>query len=155
MAEGKLNVGDNAPDFTLKDHNGKEVTLSQFKGKKVVLGFHPLAWTSLCAKQMKELETNRGRFDKLNAVAFGLSVDSSPCKHAWAKDLGIADTRLLSDFWPHGKVAGDYGVFRDADGFSERSVIIIGQDGKVRYKKINPIKELPDMEEIISHLENM
>jgi peroxiredoxin len=155
MAKSSLSIGDTAPDFTLKDHNGKEVNLSQLKGKKVVLGFHPLAWTSLCAQQMKELEANKERFDKLNAVAMGLSVDSSPCKHAWAKDLGIVNTRLLSDFWPHGKVAQAYGVFRDADGFSERSVFIIGEDGSVRYKKIHPIKELPDVEEIISQLEKM
>lgn len=155
MPEGKFKIGDVAPDFTLKDHNGNEVSLSQFKGKKVVLGFHPLAWTGICAKQMQALEAHKERFDNLNAVALGLSVDSSPSKHAWAKDLGIQHTRLLADFWPHGKVAQAYGTFRDADGFSERAVFVIGPDGTVQFQKIYPIKELPDLDKVIAVLEKL
>jgi peroxiredoxin len=147
-----FNVGDTAPDFTLKDHHGNDVTLSRFKGKKVVLGFHPLAWTPVCAKQMKHLEENAERMEKLNAVALGISVDSSPCKRAWAKDLGIEKTPLLADFWPHGGVAGAYGIFRDADGISERAVFVLSEDGTIKFKRVYPIKDVPDIEEIISQL---
>lgn len=155
MTNPNLKIGDSAPDFTLKDNSGKEVTLSELRGKKVVLGFHPLAWTSVCAEQMKGLEASFDRFEKLNAVAFGLSIDSTFSKKAWAETLGVEKTRLLSDFWPHGKVAAEYGLFRDADGFSERAVMIVGEDGTVKFQKVYPIKEVPDIEEIIAQLGKM
>jgi peroxiredoxin len=150
MAGKEIKVGDVAPDFTLKDHNGKEVKLSSLRGKKVVLGFHPLAWTPVCAQQMKGLEASADEFGKLGAVALGLSIDSSFTKHAWAESLGITRTPLLADFWPHGGVAASYGIFREADGFSERAVLIVGADGTVKFKKVYPIKELPDIKEIIA-----
>jgi peroxiredoxin len=155
VADSKLKIGDSAPDFTLKDNHGREVTLGELRGKKIVLGFHPLAWTSVCSEQMKGLEANFDRFEKLNTVAFGLSIDSTFCKKAWAESLGIEKTRLLSDFWPHGKVASDYGVYRESDGFSERAVIIVAEDGVVAFLKVYPIKEVPDIDEIIAQLEKI
>jgi peroxiredoxin len=151
----ELNVGDVAPDFTLKDHHGEEVRLRELKGKKVVLGFHPLAWTRVCAMQMNDLEANRDRMEKLGAVAYGISIDSTPSKKAWAASLGIEHTQLLSDFWPHGAVASEYGIFREADGFSERAVVILDGSGKVQYKKVYPMKQVPDIEEIMTELEKM
>lgn len=153
MTGRELKTGEIAPVFTLKDHHGKEVTLSQLRGRKVVLGFHPLAWTAVCAQQMKDLEANADRMAKLNAVAFGLSIDSTFCKKAWAESLAITKTRLLSDFWPHGAVAKDYGIFREADGFSERAVFVLSDKGTIRFKKTYPIKEVPDIEEILAQLE--
>lgn len=150
MAQKEIKVGEAAPDLTLKDQNGKEVKLSSLRGKKVVLGFHPLAWTSICGQQMQGLEASLDEFAKLGAVALGLSIDSSFTKHAWAESLGITKTPLLADFWPHGDVASRYGIFREADGFSERAVFIVGPDGIVRWKKVYPIKELPDIKEIIA-----
>src|SRR3990172_8538562 len=123
--------GEAAEDFTLRDQDGKEVRLSDFKGKKVLLSFHPLAWTKVCADQMKSLDKNRSRFEKLNTMALGLSVDTVPSKKAWAKELGIKDTRLLSDFWPYGEVARSYGIFREKEGFSERANIIVDEKGQV------------------------
>src|SRR5512136_1784953 len=105
MAAKSLSVGAKVKDFTLKDQNGQDFTLSAFKGKKVLLSFHPLAWTSICAKQMQALEKNMKVFEKAGTVAVGLSVDSVPCKAAWAKSLKVKKTRLLADFWPHGKAA--------------------------------------------------
>ena len=99
---------------------GKDIHLSDFSGRKVLLSFHPLAWTPVCAQQMKALEKNRARFEKLNTLALGLSVDTVPSKKAWAKELGIKETKLLSDFWPHGEVARSYGILREKEGFSER-----------------------------------
>jgi peroxiredoxin len=152
MAEA-IKVGDKAPDFTLKDHNGKEVTLSSFRGKKVVLGFHPLAWTGVCATQMQNLEKYYDRMAELNAVALGISVDTSFSKHAWAKTLEIEKTPLLADFWPHGGVAKSYGVFNDEMGASKRTVFIVDEEGTVVWHKIYPMPEVPDMEEIIKALE--
>lgn len=146
--------GDKAKDFSLSDQDGKEVSLPDFKGKRVLLSFHPLAWTSVCADQMKALEENRSRLEKLNTVALGISVDTVPSKKAWAKELGIKNTRLLSDFWPHGEVATLYGLFREKDGFSERANIVIDENRKVIFMKVYPIAQLPDMEEIIKALES-
>lgn len=147
-----LKVGEPAPDFTLKDHNRNEVSLSQLKGKNILLSFHPLAWTKVCAEQMKSLEANQGTFEELGTIALGISVDTVPSKHAWAKDLGIEWTRLLSDFWPHGAVAKNYGIFREKDGFSERANIIIDENQDIIFTKVYEISQLPDIEEIKSFL---
>lgn len=149
-----LNVGDKSPDFVLSDHNYKEFRLSDFKGKKVLLSFHPLAWTPVCAEQMKSLEKNKAEFDDLNTVAVGISVDPVPSKNAWAKDLNLNKTRLLSDFWPHGKVAKMYGIFREKEGFSERANIIIDEDQKIVFLKVYEIAQVPNIEEIINFLKS-
>jgi len=149
-----IKVGDLAPDFTLKDHHNKEFTLSKLKGKKVLLSFHPLAWTKVCAEQMKSLEDNKEVFDKLNTVAVGFSVDTVPCKHAWAKDLKVWNTALLCDFWPHGEVAQKFGMFRAEQGFTERANIIVDEQGKVMFIKIYDIPTLPDIKEIIEFLKS-
>jgi len=150
-----VKTGAKAKDFNLNDQDGKEIGLYSLKGKKILLSFHPLAWTNLCAEQMKSLEKNLSRFDELNTVALGMSVDTVPSKKAWAKELGIKNTRLLSDFWPHGKVSDIYGIFREKEGFSERANIIIDENGKVIFVKIYPISQLPDIEELIQFLKSM
>jgi peroxiredoxin len=147
-----IKKGDRAKEFTLKDQNDKEVQLSDFQEKKVLLSFHPLAWTSVCAEQMKALEAQKKKFDALNTVALGLSIDTVPSKNAWAKELGIKNTMLLSDFWPHGKIAKAYGIFRETNGFSERANIILDESHRVIFVKVYPLKELPDIEEILEVL---
>jgi peroxiredoxin len=153
LVHKQIVVGNKAPDFTLDDHNEKSFTLSDCKGNKVLLSFHPLAWTSVCAKQMKSLEKNKKQFDKLCTIVVGVSVDTVPSKKAWAQSLGIKNTRLLSDFWPHGKIAQYYGIFRADDGISERANIIIDEDQNISFVKVYPIAQLPDIKEILSVLE--
>jgi peroxiredoxin len=148
----KVKVGDNSTDFSLNDQNEEEFTLSAFKGKKVLLSFHPLAWTPVCSEQMKSLEKNKDVFDSLNTVAVGVSIDTVPSKKAWARSLGIKNTRLLSDFWPHGKVAETYGIFRIKDGFSERANVIVDEKLKVVFFKIYKLGQLPDIQEVIDAL---
>lgn len=147
-----MKVGDTAPDFSLKDNRGNEVRLVDYKGKRVLLSWHPLAWTGVCAAQMKSLEENKTAFAELSTVALGLSVDSVPSKNAWAKELGIADTKLLSDFWPHGGVAQNYGLFREEQGTSQRANVILDEEGNVIFVKVYDIPQLPDIEEIIEFL---
>jgi peroxiredoxin len=101
---------------------------------------------------MKSLEANYERFEQLNTVALGLSVDTVPSKRAWARELGIEKTRLLSDFWPHGQVAKSFGVFKDDKGVSERACIVLDKDLRVTFAKIYPGDQLPDLEEIIGQL---
>jgi peroxiredoxin len=147
-----IREGDIAPDFILKDHHNREFRLSEFAGRRVLLSFHPLAWTPVCADQMKALEGRKAVFDELKTVAAGVSVDSFPAKHAWARDLGIKETRLLCDFWPHGAVAHAMGLFRDEDGFSDRANIVVDENGRVVFIKVYEIPQLPDLDEIVALL---
>ncbi len=152
IQEKCIRVGKSAPDFNLFDHNNKEFRLSEFKGNRVLLSFHPLAWTPVCAKQMKSLEENWETFEELNTIAVGLSIDSSPSKKAWAESLYIKKTRLLADFWPHGKIAELFGIFRENEGISERANIIIDEDQNIEYAQVYEISKLPDINEIITYL---
>lgn len=139
-------------DFSLKNQNGKTFTLSENLGKRVLLSFHPLAWTPVCAEQMKSLEDNKSNFGSLNSVAVGISVDSVPCKKAWAESLGIVDTPILADFWPHGGVAQLYGLLREKEGFSERANILVDEQGKIAFSRIYELKQLSDINEVIEVL---
>jgi len=152
MEKKCFEAGEKAPDFSLFDHNEKEFKLYDFKGKRVLLSFHPLAWTGVCAKQMKSLEEHWKEFEELNTIAVGINVDPTPSKKAWADSLDIKHTRLLSDFWPHGKVAKLYRIFRDEGGFSERANIIVNEDQEIEFIRIYEIGELPDINEILTFL---
>lgn len=150
MAE-TVKKGKKVKDFNLKDQNGADFNLAGCQGKRVLLSFHPLAWTPVCAQQMQSLEKSKKALDRLNTVAVGISIDSIPCKAAWAKSLKIKSTRLLADFWPHGTLAKSLGILR-VEGFSERANIILDETGKVMFVKVYPIRELPDITEILAAL---
>jgi peroxiredoxin len=155
MGSNVIKVNMRLPDFALLDHNKERTNIVDFRGKKILLSFHPLAWTNICAQQMISLEVNKERFDKFNTIAFGISIDTVPSKRAWAeKELGIKHTRLLADFWPHGEVAKKLGLFREKEGFSERANIIIDEKQYVMFIKVYDISKLPDIEEIIVFLKN-
>lgn len=147
-------VGVLAPDFILMDQNEQNICLSDNKGKKVLLSWHPLAWTPVCTDQMRALETNWDKFQSLNTIPFGFSVDPPPCKKAWAVALQLNNIKLPSDFWPHGKVAQEYGIFNNQDGVSERANIIIDENGKVIWVKVYPSGQLPDINEVLQVLGN-
>lgn len=147
-----IRVGVKAPDFNLQDQNERDVRLQDFKGKKVLLSWHPLAWTSICANQMQSLESHYEELQKLNTVPLGFSVDSSPCKKAWAQSLNINKLSMPADFWPHGKVAQDYGIFDEQEGISARANILVDEQGLVQWVKIYPNHEFPDIEEVLQVL---
>jgi len=147
-----VQVGDPARNFSLKDQNDQTFDLYEQAGKRVLLSFHPLAWTEFCAAQMQSLEVKRDVFLANNCRPVGISVDSRPCKQAWAKSLEITKTPLLCDFWPHGAVAQKYGIFRDENGFSERANVIVDEKQRVVFVKIYPVHSVPDIEEIIAFL---
>ncbi|HOJ42759.1 MAG TPA: redoxin domain-containing protein [Syntrophorhabdaceae bacterium] len=147
-----LEIGDIVGDFELKDHLDQLFKSKDHRGKKMLLSFHPLAWTPVCRDQMLSLEKNYERFGQKNTIALGVSIDSVFTKKAWAEAIGIKNTRLLCDFWPHGGLALRLGLFRHKDGFSERANVIIDEKGEVNFIKVYPIHELPDIEEIFTHL---
>lgn len=147
-----IKVGDMAPEFKVTDNNEKDISLADYRGKRVLLSWHPLAWTPVCTDQMRALETNWETFKKLNTVPLGFSVDPTPCKKVWAVALAITNVSLPSDFWPHGQVAKSYGIFNETDGVSERVNIIIDENGKVKWVKVYPPSQLPDINEVIQVL---
>jgi len=149
-----IQLGKVVKSFKLQDQFGQDFILSKMKSRRVLLSFHPLAWTPVCTLQMQSLEKNKKTFDNLHTIAVGLSVDSVPCKAAWAKAIKIKNTKLLADFWPHGDVAKSLGLFREKDGISQRANVIVDEAGKVCFVKVYPISELPDIGEIIAFLKN-
>jgi peroxiredoxin len=148
-----LKAGDEAPDFELRSHRGGTVRLSDFRGKRqVVVAFHPLAFTPVCASQMSAYQSDLARFEALNAVVLGVSVDAQSAKSAWAQTLGPISFDLLSDFHPHGEVAQKYGVFRAKDGISERAIFVVDTQGKIAWTKTYEIPEQPDNQELLDAL---
>jgi peroxiredoxin len=152
---GIIEVGRPLPAIRLKDQDRTEVDLGALQGTKLLLSFHPLAWTGVCQRQMEGLEAKVDALAELNARAFGISVDAVPAKRAWADAIGIDKTRLLSDFWPHGAAAASLGLFREAEGFSERAVVITDGEGIVRFVKVYPMSEVPDMNEQLDALRSL
>ena len=150
--EDIIKVGEKAPDFTLKDQNGVDIALNDFEGKKVLLSWHPLAWTSVCTDQMRDLERNYRSFEEKGVVVLGISVDTAPSKSAWAKVLLLNNVRILADFHPLGKVARSYGLFSEEYGASKRVNILIDEKGNVSWVKKYEIRMLPDVEEVIAQL---
>jgi peroxiredoxin len=151
-----LTAGEEAPDFELRSHKGGTVKLSSFRGKKnVVLAFHPLAFTPVCANQMQGYESDLAQFERSGAAVLGVSIDAQPAKAAWAKTLGPISYDLLSDFHPHGDVAKKYGVFREKEGFSERAIFVIDKAGRIAWSKVYAIPELPKNDEVLGALNTL
>lgn len=147
-----IQLGAMAPDFKLQDQNGETVTLSQFKGQKVLLSWHPLAWTSVCTDQMRSLDRNYERFAQKNTVILGFSVDPLPSKAVWAKALSIKHLQILSDFLPLGEVAKAYGIFSEEHGASKRANILVNEVGMVIWARKYEIRTLPDVEEVLGKI---
>jgi peroxiredoxin len=148
-----LKPGDEAPDFELRSHRGTTVRLSDFRGRKnVVLAFHPLAFTPVCASQMRAYESDLKRFESADTTVLGISIDPQPSKTAWAESLGTISFDLLSDSYPHGEVAKQYDVFREREGFSERAVFLIDKEGRIRWSKVYDIPEQPRNDELLAEL---
>lgn len=126
-----LQVGAEAPDFTLSDQHGEELTLSELVTEgPVALVFFPLAFSGICTGELCELRDNLAVFNDSKVRLVGISVDSVFTLQAWAKSEGY-EFSILSDFWPHGAVAKDYGVFVEDGGIATRATLIIGSDRKV------------------------
>jgi len=140
-----VEVGQQAPDFELKDQHGTPVRLSSFRGRKnVVLVFYPLAFSGVCTG---ELTTMRDEFPEANrddVELLTVSVDSGFALRAWSDAERFAFS-LLSDFWPHGDVARSYGVFDDNRGIATRGTFVIDTDGVVRWKVVNPVPQARDI----------
>ncbi len=126
-----LIIGDIAPDFSLPNQFGETVNLSDFRGKKaVVLVFYPLSFSGICTGELCELRDNISDFEAEGIELLAISVDSKYVQKAFAEQEGY-NFSVLADFWPHGQVAKDYGVFLDESGISNRATFVINQDGEL------------------------
>ncbi len=148
----KVRVGDRAPDFTLPSVSGEPVTLSAFRTQKnVVLSFVPAAWTPVCSDQWPGYNIAKELFAQNDAVLLGITVDNIPTLFAWTNQMGKLWFPVLSDFWPHGAVAEQYGVLR-SDGVAERALFIIDKKGIIRYINVNDINKRPHLEDLMKAL---
>jgi mycoredoxin-dependent peroxiredoxin len=126
-----IEVGDDAPDFDLKDPAGESVKLSDFREKQPVLVvFYPFTFTGVCEGELCTLRDDFSAFDDAGVQVLAISCDSKNAQKVWTEQLGIPYP-VLSDFWPHGEVAKAYGVFNDALGCANRATFLVGTDGKV------------------------
>jgi peroxiredoxin len=126
-----IEIGDEAPDFTLKDQSGNEVTLSSFRGDKAVaIVFYPFTFTGVCEGELCQLRDDFSTFEDAGVQVLAISCDSRFAQQQWAEKMGY-QFPVLSDFWPHGEVSKAYGVFNDAIGAANRGTFVVGKDGKV------------------------
>ncbi|MFC4396042.1 MULTISPECIES: peroxiredoxin [Micrococcaceae] len=139
-------LGATAPDFELANQYGEPVRLSSFRGQNVALVFYPFAFSGICTGELCEIRDNLGMFKDSNAVVLAVSVDSKFSLRAYAAQEGY-EFDLLADFWPHGAVATDYGVFDAGSGMAKRATFIIDSEGKVRYSVVNPRGQARDFNE--------
>lgn len=147
-----IEKGAKAPSFKLKNQRGEDISLDDFKGKKVLLSFHPMAFTGVCIDQMRELESRFDEFEKKGVVPLGISVDAVPSKGVWAESMMLKKLDILSDFHPIGEVAKAYGNFLEDKGFSGRANVLIDEEGKVMWSKQYDIPELPDVDEVLDQV---
>jgi peroxiredoxin (alkyl hydroperoxide reductase subunit C) len=126
-----VTVGQDAPDFTLKDQNGDDVTLSSFRGNdNVVIVFYPFTFTGVCEGELCALRDDQSDFTAKNAKVLAISCDTRHAQKQWSTQQGF-DFPVLSDFWPHGEVSRLYGVFNEALGCANRATFVIDKDGKI------------------------
>lgn len=146
----EIKVGDVAPDFTLKNQDGNDVSLASFKGQKnVVLAFYPLDWSPVCTNENKCLTDDFPSFSDANAELLGISADSFFSHKAWADSLDLKHT-LLADM--HREVCKAYGLYFPDLNCSKRATVIVAKDGKVAYVKVQEIKTARDDKEILDAL---
>lgn len=140
-----LAVGDQAPDFTLRDQNGRDVTLSEHLGdRSVLLVFYPFAFSGICTGELGEIRDDLGRFESEQVTTWAISCDPMFSLRAWADQEGYFFP-LLSDFWPHGAVAESYGVLDEEHGMALRGTFLVGPDGRIAWSLVNPTGQARDL----------
>ncbi|MEV6447052.1 MULTISPECIES: peroxiredoxin [unclassified Amycolatopsis] len=141
-----VEVGSEAPDFTLNDYNKQPVQLSSFRGDKpVLLVFYPFAFSGICTGELCQLRDEFADYDNKGVQVLGVSVDTPFSLKAWAEKEGY-QFPLLSDFWPHGEVAQAYGVFNADAGLAVRGTFLIDTSGVVRFAEVNAPGEARDQQ---------
>ena len=150
-----LRAGDRAPDFTLRDQFGQDVTLSSYAGKKdVLLVFFPWAFSNVCSGEMAGIRDRLAEFMTFESEVLALSCDPTYSLRVFADTEGL-NFPLLSDFWPHGSVAASYGVFDDGRGVARRSSFVVDKAGVVRWAVHNQDPDGRDLDEHLARLHQL
>ena len=140
-------VGQQAPDFELRDQHGQPWRLSDFRGKRnVVVVFYPFSFTRVCEGELCELRDDIADFDNDDVELVAISVDSAPVHKRWAAEQGYTFP-ILADFWPHGAVAQTYGVFDEQLGAARRGTFIIDREGVVRWSIVNELRDARSLDD--------
>lgn len=158
-----LKVGDRAPDFTLPSVEGEErgeFRMRDYLGKQnVVVTFHPLDWTPTCESQLPILDSLHAKFAEAGGKLLDISVDSIESHLAWQRmEIGMMRFPLCSDFYPHGEVTRRFGILREeppVSGISERAAFIVDKEGIIRFAKVYPIDQLPDIDGLLAELKKI
>ncbi|GAA3618956.1 peroxiredoxin [Streptomyces chitinivorans] len=150
-----IEVGTKAPEFELRNQHGETVRLADFKGEKnVVLLFYPFAFTGVCTGELCALRDELPRFVNDDVQLLAVSCDSPFTLRVFAEQEGL-DYPLLSDFWPHGDTAREYGVFDEEKGCAVRGTFIIDKEGVVRWAVVNALPDARDLNEYAKALESL
>ncbi len=147
-----LSPGTPAPEFSLNVTPDRKLSLSELRGRPVVLAFYPADWSPVCGDEIAQLNEVLPEFQRSGAELVGISVDGVYCHEAYAQTRKIKFP-LLADFEPKGAVSRAYGAFREGDGFSERALYVIDKDGIIRWSYCSPIGVNPGADGILSALE--
>jgi peroxiredoxin len=132
-----IEAGEPAPDFTLSDQDGKDVSLSDFRGRTVVLVFYPLAFSAVCTDQLNVYQEVLGELEEQGAALLGISVDSAFAQKAFRDHVGVTFP-LLADFHPKGEVARSYGVFIEERGHNGRALVMVDPEGNFSWSHTSP-----------------
>jgi peroxiredoxin (alkyl hydroperoxide reductase subunit C) len=144
VAPSRPVVGEVAPEFTLRDQQGKHVSLSDYKGvKNVVVVFYPFAFSGICTGELCEIRDNLGDFESDDVQVLAVSCDHMFTQRAWSDVEGYFFP-MLSDYWPHGGTAQAYGVFEQSGGFSIRGTFLIDREGVIRWTLVNETSQKRD-----------
>jgi mycoredoxin-dependent peroxiredoxin len=139
-----LDVGSDAPDFTLRDQNQQPFTLSSFRDvKNVLLVFFPLAFTGICQGELDEIRDHLPDYENDDTATLAISVGPPPTHKVWAIQSGFTFP-VLSDFWPHGAVSQAYGVFNDDAGVANRGTFVVDRAGIIRFAEMKQPGERRD-----------
>jgi peroxiredoxin len=154
QASSVLPPGTAAPDFELPATPDQKVSLSEFRGRPVILAFYPEDWSPVCSDQLALYQELLPEFQRFNAELVGISVDGIWSHLAFAKDRNL-HFPLLADFEPKGEVSRTYGVYRSSDGTSERALFVIDADGIVGWSYVSPVGINPGADGILRALEDL
>ncbi len=154
QSRGILTPKTPAPNFTLNATPDQKVSLSDFRGKPVVLAFYPADWSPVCGDQMALYNEILPEFHRHQATLIGISVDGAWCHAAFAANRKL-HFPLLSDFEPKGAVARAYGAYRPIEGTTERALFVIDEQGLIHWSYLSPVGVNPGADGILEALESL
>jgi peroxiredoxin len=149
-----LPIGTPAPDFSLYTTPDQKISLSELKGKKVILAFYPADWSPVCGDEMALYNQTLKFFHKHNAELIGISVDSKWCHLAFSQDRKF-HFPLLADFEPKGAVSKLYDVYDEREGESRRALYVLDEEGIIRWNYLSPVGMNPGADGILDALDEM